>query len=215
VTSVPAPYEGYVQTAASATGLPESVVAAQINLESGFDPRAVSPAGAEGIAQFLPSTFAQYGSGSPFNPADAFAAYDKYMSALLKSTGGNVARALSEYNSGSPTAAIGSYADPILQAAGQPLTITSGTPAADTSSGGGSGFEWWNPATWADPAIGAAEQGARSITGTVLRWATTGVVVVAGLGLVVWGVARGTGAGRKAETVIETAGPAAAAAAAA
>ena len=63
MTNVPAQYQGYVDHAAQVLGIPASVVAAQIGLESSWNPNAVSPAGAVGIAQFLPSTFASYGKG--------------------------------------------------------------------------------------------------------------------------------------------------------
>lgn len=140
MTNVPSEYVSYVDAAAKALGISSSIVAAQINMESGFNPNAVSPAGAEGIAQFEPATFSEYGSGSPYNVADAFAAYTKYMGVLLKQYNGNVAEALSAYNSGSPSAAISSYADPILSAAGTGLNATStGVSSSGSSSSSSSG----------------------------------------------------------------------------
>ncbi len=117
---VPAAYVGWVRTAATKTGMPYAVVAAQINEESGFNPAAVSPAGAEGIAQFLPSTFRQYASGSPFNTTDAWVAYTNFMVALLAWSGGSIWKALAAYNAGQGNwqAGIG-YANTILAAAGQ------------------------------------------------------------------------------------------------
>jgi soluble lytic murein transglycosylase-like protein len=41
--------------------VPVEILAAQIAAESGWDPQAVSPAGARGIAQFMPATWEQYG----------------------------------------------------------------------------------------------------------------------------------------------------------
>jgi soluble lytic murein transglycosylase-like protein len=41
--------------------IPLEVFAAQIAAESSWDPRAVSPAGAQGIAQFMPEVWKQYG----------------------------------------------------------------------------------------------------------------------------------------------------------
>ena len=66
---VPPQYQQWVSTAAAGTGLPVQVVAAQINDESGFNPNATSPTGAQGIAQFEPGTYAAVGGrGSPYNP---------------------------------------------------------------------------------------------------------------------------------------------------
>ncbi|RBO85323.1 M23 family metallopeptidase [Nocardia puris] len=64
-----------------------SLLAAQGKQESGFDPNAVSSAGAQGISQFMPETWPTYGltdedgNGrlSPFDPADAIMAQGRYM----------------------------------------------------------------------------------------------------------------------------------------
>jgi Transglycosylase SLT domain len=126
-TTVPGPYVGYVYSAAQATGMPASVVAAQINLESGFDPTAVSPTGAQGIAQFEPGTWAQYGSGSPDNPQDAFTAYAKYMGVLLKDEKSSIQDALAAYNAGPGNIQAGlGYADTILTRAGVPDSAKAG-----------------------------------------------------------------------------------------
>jgi Transglycosylase SLT domain len=127
-TDVPQQYVSDVENAASALGIPASVVAAQINDESGFDPTAVSSAGAEGIAQFEPGTFAEYGSGSPDNVSDAFAAYTAYMGALLKQFGGNISEALAAYNAGPDNLAAGAgYASTILGNSGSDATKSTGT----------------------------------------------------------------------------------------
>lgn len=133
---VPNQYKNYVLTAAQQTGLSPAVVAAQINYESTFDPTAYSPAGAEGIAQFLPRTFAEYGpkGGSPWNVSDAFQAYASYMSELLKEEKGSVRKALAAYNAGPEDLGAGyGYADHILGVAG------SGSSATANPSGGVSG----------------------------------------------------------------------------
>jgi soluble lytic murein transglycosylase-like protein len=45
-----------------------ALIAAQIMAESNFKPNAVSPTGAQGIAQFMPGTAAAYGLDDPFRP---------------------------------------------------------------------------------------------------------------------------------------------------
>lgn len=139
-TDVPSQYVSLVQQAASATGLPASVVAAQIQEESSFQPGAVSSAGAEGMFQFLPSTYTEYGgqSGTEDDPADEVSAYIKYMSTLLKQNNGDILKALNAYNGaqtidGSPNP----YGPTILANAGVSTGATSGTGTGATGTGTG------------------------------------------------------------------------------
>jgi soluble lytic murein transglycosylase-like protein len=67
--------------------------------ESNFDPYAVSSAGAEGIAQFIPSTAAAYGLRDPFDPAEAMEAQAHLMSDLIHQLG-SPELALAAYNAG-------------------------------------------------------------------------------------------------------------------
>ncbi len=142
--SVPAAYKSYVAQAAAATGLPQQVVAAQIQLESDWDPNAKSPAGAQGIAQFMPGTFAAYGpkGGSPWVVADAFKAYVAYMKALLKQEGGDIRKALEAYNAGPGNLSAGAgYASTILSRAGQSGSPTAG--AGSSTTGGSATQTGW------------------------------------------------------------------------
>ena len=78
---VPAEYRSMVRKAAQrCPAVPVTVFAAQLAQESGWDPRAESPAGAQGLAQFLPATWDQFavdgdgdGERDVWNPADAIA----------------------------------------------------------------------------------------------------------------------------------------------
>ena len=67
--------------------------------ESNFNPFAVSPAGAQGIAQFMPATAAAYGLDDPFDAEAAIDAQAHLMSDLLGQFG-SVALALAAYNAG-------------------------------------------------------------------------------------------------------------------
>jgi cell wall-associated NlpC family hydrolase len=68
--TVPTQYAGLIEAASASSGTPASLLAAIISNESGFDPAAVSSAGAEGIAQFMPGTAAANGV-EPFDPSSA------------------------------------------------------------------------------------------------------------------------------------------------
>ena len=88
-----------IGSAAAANGLPPSLLAALLRAESGFDPRAVSPAGALGIAQFMPGTAAGMGLRDPFDPAQAIPAAARLLSGHVR-TFGSVPLALAAYNAG-------------------------------------------------------------------------------------------------------------------
>lgn len=81
--NVPAEYAELIKKAAKDTGLPEQIVAAQIQAESNFNPQAGSGAGAKGLAQFIDSTFQKYvPGGDPYKPEDAMKAYTGYINDL-------------------------------------------------------------------------------------------------------------------------------------
>ncbi|HKJ35328.1 MAG TPA: transglycosylase SLT domain-containing protein [Solirubrobacterales bacterium] len=86
-------------SAAARHDVSAELLAAQLLVESNFNPAAVSPAGARGIAQFMPATAAAYGLDDPFDPAAAIAAQARLMSELLGRFG-SVQLALAAYNAG-------------------------------------------------------------------------------------------------------------------
>ena len=91
--------------------VPVEVFAAQIAAESGWDPKAVSPAGAQGIAQFMPEVWDQYGidadkdgSADVWNPVDAIhsaAALNCINRRLVRDASGDrLTNTLAAYNAG-------------------------------------------------------------------------------------------------------------------
>lgn len=101
----PAAYRDPLARAAARWDVSAALLAAQLEAESGFDPRAVSPAGAQGIAQFMPGTAAAYGLRDPFDAAAAIDAQAHLMADLL-SRFGSAQLALAAYNAGpAPVAA--------------------------------------------------------------------------------------------------------------
>lgn len=75
--------------------------AAQVRQESGFNPSAVSHAGARGIAQFMPATWAHWAQGQdPFDAAAGIKAQHAYMRYLEGRCGGDWIAALGAYNAG-------------------------------------------------------------------------------------------------------------------
>jgi soluble lytic murein transglycosylase-like protein len=97
---VPQRYRAALAAAAARWNVSAGLLAAQLMAESNFNPFAVSPAGAQGIAQFMPGTAAAYGLGDPFDPVAAIDAQAHLMSDLLRQFGSSVPLALAAYNAG-------------------------------------------------------------------------------------------------------------------
>lgn len=96
---VPARFRDPLVDAAAKWNVSAALLAAQLMAESNFNPFAVSPAGAEGIAQFMPSTAASYGLADPFDPVEAIDAQAHLMSDLIHQLG-SPELALAAYNAG-------------------------------------------------------------------------------------------------------------------
>jgi len=96
---VPAQYRDPILRSAARWGVPPALMAGQLMAESGFDPTAGSPAGAQGIAQFMPSTAAAYGLTDPYDPVAAIDAEAHLMHDLLAQFG-SPELALAAYNAG-------------------------------------------------------------------------------------------------------------------
>ena len=96
---VPASLVPVFQQAAANYGISPAMLAAVAKVESGFDPSAVSSAGAQGIMQIMPSLSSQMGI-DPYNPVQAIDAGAAILSDNLKVFGGSIPLALAAYNAG-------------------------------------------------------------------------------------------------------------------
>jgi hypothetical protein len=96
---VPGRFRTLLLRAATHWNVSAALLAAQLMAESNFDPYASSPAGAQGIAQFIPSTAASYGLRDPFDPEEAIDAEAHLMSDLIRQFGSSQL-ALAAYNAG-------------------------------------------------------------------------------------------------------------------
>ena len=104
----------WANQAASQTQVPASLILAVAAQESGFKPGAVSPAGAQGLMQFMPGTWVRYGQGSPFNPKAAIfagAAYLRHLALKL----GSWPLAIAGYNAGGQAVINAGYRVPPFQ----------------------------------------------------------------------------------------------------
>jgi soluble lytic murein transglycosylase-like protein len=85
---------------ASKYNIDPNIALAQIYQESHFNPNAVSPAGAKGVAQFTDATAQAFGITNPFDVDQSLEAWGQYMSQLLYQFNGRYDIALAAYNSG-------------------------------------------------------------------------------------------------------------------
>ena len=85
--------------AAESNGLPVGFFARLIWTESRFRQRVVSHAGAQGVAQFMPATAAEYGLADPFDPVAALPASARFLR-KLRDQFGNLGLAAAAYNAG-------------------------------------------------------------------------------------------------------------------
>ena len=95
------PYANLFTQAASRHGVDASLLAAMASQESGFNASAVSPAGAQGLMQFMPTTAAGLGV-NPLDPSSAIDGAARYMSSLTQQFG-STDLALAAYNAGPGT----------------------------------------------------------------------------------------------------------------
>jgi soluble lytic murein transglycosylase-like protein len=92
-----------IETAANKNGVAPSVIREVARQESGFRPCVVSPKGAEGLMQLMPSTQDQFRVIDPFNPMASLDAGTRLLRQLLDRYHGDLSLALSAYNAGAGT----------------------------------------------------------------------------------------------------------------
>ena len=89
-----------VERAARENQLPPELIHSVIAVESGYNANAVSPKGALGLMQLVPSTAERFGVSDAFDPADNIRGGARYLKYLLDLYSGNDALALAAYNAG-------------------------------------------------------------------------------------------------------------------
>jgi len=93
-------YDPHIERVAREHGLSPALIKSVVLVESGFDPHAVSHAGARGLMQLMPATADQYGVTDAFDPMANLDAGARHLRMLLDRYDGDLTLALAAYNAG-------------------------------------------------------------------------------------------------------------------
>jgi soluble lytic murein transglycosylase-like protein len=93
-------FDDLIDQHASRSGVRRDLVRAVIQVESAFNPRALSNKGAMGLMQLMPATARQFGVANPFDPEQNVRGGVAYLRQLLDRYDGNERLALAAYNAG-------------------------------------------------------------------------------------------------------------------
>lgn len=89
-----------INTASGKHSVDPDFIRSVIRAESNFNPKAVSPKGAQGLMQLMPGTAHELGVADAFDPAANINAGTQYLRELLVQYHGDAAKALAAYNAG-------------------------------------------------------------------------------------------------------------------
>jgi soluble lytic murein transglycosylase-like protein len=93
-------YASMIEAAAQFHGVDSALVHAVISAESGYNPAALSKAGARGLMQLMPATAQRYGVQNIMDPQQNIQGGVKYLRDLLQMFSGNMELAVAAYNAG-------------------------------------------------------------------------------------------------------------------
>lgn len=92
-------YDNLIQAAAARNGVEHGLLKAMMHTESGFNPNARSPVGAQGLMQLMPATARRFGVNDPWNPEQNIEGGAKYISWLMRRYN-NLEKTVAAYNAG-------------------------------------------------------------------------------------------------------------------
>lgn len=137
-----APYEAAISEHARREGVAADLVRAVIQVESAFNPRAVSEKGAMGLMQLMPATAKDLGVTDPFDPDQNIRGGVAYLKQLLTRYNQKVELALAAYNAGMGNVEkYGGVVPPFKETRNYVNKITQAAPAASVQKVNGM-YKW-------------------------------------------------------------------------
>lgn len=94
------PFQDEINTAARQFNLDPALVRAVIHAESAFNPKAISPKGAQGLMQLMPGTAAELGVSNAMDVAENIRGGANYLAQMLKQHNNDITLATAAYNAG-------------------------------------------------------------------------------------------------------------------
>lgn len=100
LAKVPAGYLPFIQEASATYQIPSALIHAVILVESNYNPRAMSPKGAQGLMQLMPATAKRFGNANSWDPRQNILTGSKYLRWLLDYFGDDLELTIAAYNAG-------------------------------------------------------------------------------------------------------------------
>ncbi len=137
-------FDDIIQRHATTSGISPDLIKAVIQVESGFNPAAVSPKGAQGLMQLMPATARDLGVADPFHPEENIRGGVAYLKQLLGQYSQDVRLALAAYNAGPATVARYGDVPPYreTQAYVKRITAAAPQPAPPVRGAGPQVYKW-------------------------------------------------------------------------
>lgn len=135
-------FDDIIQRHAAGSGISADLIKAVIQVESGFNPAAVSPKGAQGLMQLMPGTARELGVVDPFHPEENIRGGVAYLKQLLGQYGQDIRLALAAYNAG--PASVARYQDvpPYRETQAYVKKVTAAAPHGSARPAGSVIYKW-------------------------------------------------------------------------